>query len=159
MDFTSIEFYTIAFCVAMVIVGFFLGQKRIKPASSRINSFELHKDEGDGSNDASSQCTLKFVANDDGTVTIERTGLQLVDGETVNLIATIIDDKLTIEEKKGKASGLGGREETYSGSVNIDYIPSGSKMYIRYDSSVTGQWCKFSFKNIARNHVEHELRY
>ena len=85
--------------------------------------------------------------------------MQLVDGETVNLIATIIDDKLTIEEKKGKVSGLGGREEAYTGRVTLDFIPSGSKMYVRYDSSVTGQWCKFAFKNVARNHVEHELRY
>ena len=43
MDFTSIEFYTIAFCVAMVLVGFFLKQKRINPASSTINSLELEK--------------------------------------------------------------------------------------------------------------------
>ena len=159
MDFTSIEFYTIAFCVAMAIVGFFLRQKRIKPATSRINSMELAKQESAGGNEATSQCLLKLVANDDGTVTIERTGLQLVDGETVNLIATIIDDKLTIEEKKGKVSGLGGREEAYTGRVTLDFIPSGSKMYVRYDSSVTGQWCKFAFKNFPRNIATHELRY
>ncbi len=154
MDFTSIEFYTIAFCIAMGIVGFFLGQKKIKPATSRINALELQKQD-----EASTSSIIKLTANDDGTVTIERTGFLLVDGETVNLIATIVDDKLIIEEKKGKASALGGCEESYSGSVTVDYFPVGNKVYVRYDSSVTGQWSKFSFKNSARNKVEHEMRY
>lgn len=154
MDFTSIEFYTIAFCVAMGLVGFFLGQKRIKPATSRINALELEKQDN-----AATSNTIKLTANDDGTVTIERTGFNLVDGETVNLIATIADDKLTIEEKKGKASALGGREESYTGRVTVDYFPVDNKVYVRYDSSVTGQWSKFSFKNRARNSVEHEMRY
>ena len=157
MDFTSIEFYTIAFCVAMGLVGFFLTQKRIKPATSRINALEIEPVDED--NDTSSPGTLKLSGNTDGTVTIERTGLRLVDGETVNLIATIVDDKLTIEEKKGKASALGGKEGTYCGRVNVDYIPSDGKYYVRYDSSVTGQWCKFSFKNTPRNFVEREMRY
>ena len=157
MEFNSIEFYTIAFTVAMVLVGFFLTQKKIKPATSRLNSFELSKCEESDSDTAEGK--LKFTACDDGRVMIERTGLQLVDGETVNLIATIIDDKLTIEEKKGKASALGGREESYTGSLTVDYIPADGKVYVRYDSSVTGQWCKFSFRNRPGNIVEHEMRY
>lgn len=158
MDFTSIEFYTIAFCVAMAVVGFFLTQKRIKPAASYINVYETEPIE-DPDFDVATQSQLKFIANGDGTVTIERKGLQLVDGETVNIIATIIDDKLTIEEKKGKASTLGGKDNYYTGRVTVDFIPANARIYLRYDSSVTGQWCKFSFKNIPRNHVEHELRY
>ena len=158
MDFTSIEFYTIAFCVAMGLVGFFLTQKRVKPAASFINVYETEPIE-DQSFDVATQSQLKFIANDDGTVTIERKGLQLVEGETVNIITTIIDDKLTIEEKKGKASTLGGKDNYYTGRVTVDFIPANARIYIRYDSSVTGQWCKFSFKNLPRNHVEHELRY
>lgn len=157
MDFTSIEFYTIAFCVAMGLVGFFLTQKRIKPAISRINALEIEPETED--DDSTSHGTLRFSTNDNGTVTIERTGMRLVDGETVNLIATIVDDKLTIEEKKGKASSLGGRDRSYRGHVDVDYIPADGKYYVRYDSSVTGQWCKFSFKNTPRNFVEREMRY
>lgn len=156
MDFTSIEFYTIAFCLAMVFVGFFLRQKMIKPATSCINAFEL---EPENDSDETATGTLKFTGNDNGTVTIERTGLRLVDGETVNIIATIVDDKLSIEEKKGKASALGGRESCFSGRVVVDFIPADSKLYVRYDSSVTGQWCKLSFKNSPRNFVEREMRY
>ncbi len=155
MEFTSIEFYAIAFCVAMGLVGFFLSQKRIKPAVSRIQSLELDKlDTG-----ADGMGTIKLTAHTDGTVTIVRTGLNLVDGETVNLIATIIDDKLTIEEKKGKASALGGREEPYAGHATVDFFLVDNKMWVRYESSVTGQWAKFSFKNIAGNVVEHEMHY
>ena len=157
MDFTSIEFYTIAFCVAMGLVGFFLTQKRIKPAISRINALEIEPETED--DDSTSPGTLRFSANDNGTVTIERTGMRLVDGETVNLIATIVDDKLTIEEKKGKASSLGGRDRSYRGHVDVDYIPADGKYYVRYDSSVTGQWCKLSFKYTPGNFVEREMRY
>ena len=133
MDFTSIEFYTIAFCVAMGLVGFFLTQKRIKPAISRINALEIEP--GTEDDDSTSPGTLRFSANDNGTVTIERTG------------------------KKGKASSLGGRDRSYRGHVDVDYIPADGKYYVRYDSSVTGQWCKFSFKNTPRNFVEREMRY
>lgn len=159
MDFTSIEFYTIAFCVAMVLVGFFLKQKRINPASSTINSLELEKLDDEPLTESDSASLIKLKANDDGTVTLERTGFQLVDGETINLITTLVDDKLTIEEKKGKVSALGGKEGQYSGHVTLNCFPVQSKVYIRYDSSVTGQWCKFSFKNTPRNKAEHELRY
>lgn len=157
MDFTSVEFYTIAFCVAMGLVGFFLGQKRVKPATSRIQALDLDKVESNDTDQA--QGLIKLTANQSGTVTIERTGLQLVDGETVNLIVTIIDDKLSIEEKKGKASALGGREESYNGHAEVDFFPVNNKMYVRYESSVTGQWCKFSFKNVTGNSVEREMRY
>lgn len=156
MDFTSIEFYTIAFCVAMGLVGFFLGQKKTKPATSRVQALDLEKDPSEV---AAAQGTIKLTAHDSGNVTIERTGLQLVDGETVNLLVTIIDDKISIEEKKGKASALGGREESFTGRVDVDFFPVNNKMYVRYESSVTGQWCNFAFKNTPRNHVTREMRY
>lgn len=159
MDFTSIEFYTIAFCVAIGVLCFFLGQKRTKPASSYIHSLDLKKDDEAESTPDNSSGLLKLTADDEGLVTIERTGLQLVEGETVNLIATVIDDKLTIEEKKGKASALGGKEESFSGSVTVDYFLPNNKLYVRYDSSVSGQWCKFAFTNFPGNTAEHVMRY
>lgn len=160
MDFTSIEFYTIAFVVAMVLVGFFLSQRRINPASSFINTFDLEP-AGDASaaTDAPLEGSLTLTAGDDGSVTIERTGLRLVEGETANLVATIIDDKVTIEEKKGKVSALGGKETYYKGKVKVNYFLPNNKVYVRYDSTVTGQWCKFAFKNFPGNIATHELRY
>ena len=103
----------------MVLVGFFLSQRRINPASSFINTFDLEP-AGDASatTDAPLEGFLTLTAGDDGSVTIERTGLRLVEGETANLVATIIDDKVTIEEKKGKVSALGGKETYYNMNMN-----------------------------------------
>jgi hypothetical protein len=72
----------------MAFVGLFVKQKKIAPAKSVISSLDLVP--------APSQQTgtslLRLQANDDGSVKIEREGLLLCDGETVNLIATIVDD-------------------------------------------------------------------
>ena len=152
MDFTSIEFYTIAFFVAMGLVGFFMGQKKTKPASSHIDALNI-----DIAVDESQQGTVKLVACNDGKVRIERKGLILNEGESINLIGTIIDDKITIEEKKGQVVPTG-KESLYQGEVTVDYFPPG-KVYVRYESSATGQWCKLAFDNHNRNYVEKEMRY
>ena len=158
MDFTSIEFYTIAFVVAMTLVGFFLRQKRINPATSHIDTFVLEPQPG-GDDDAANISAVRFTSGSNGIINVERTGLRLVEGETVNLIATIIDDKVTIEEKKGKVSALGGAESFYTGRVTLNYIPVDAKVYVRYESSVTGQWAKFSYKNREGIKAVHEFHY
>ena len=156
MDFTSIEFYTIAFVVAMALVGFFMNYKRTAPASTHLAALELEPVQDDVS---ATESIIKLDAHDDGSVTLERKGLLLVDGETVNLVATVIDDKITIAEKKGKASAVGGKESLYNGHATLAFFPSGIKVYIRYESSVAGQWSKFSFVNKSGNRVVKELRY
>ena len=129
----------------------------MKPATSYITALDIEPQDEDSTDKTSS--IIKLSSKEDGTVTINRMGVHLVEGETINIIATLIDDKLTIEEKKGKASALGGRESLFSGHVDVDFFPQGKKVYVRYDSSVTGQWCKFSFKNTPRNFIEREMRY
>jgi hypothetical protein len=89
MDFTSVEFYTIAFCVAMGLVGFFLGQKSVKPATSYITAFDIEPQDEDSTDKTSS--IIKLSSNEDGTVTINRLGVHLVEGETINIIATLIN--------------------------------------------------------------------
>ncbi len=156
MDYTSIEFYTIAFVVAMALVGFFMSYKRTEPASTHLAALDLEPVQGD---ESSPESIVKLDAHDDGSVTLERKGMLLVDGETVNIVATVIDDKITIAEKKGKASALGGRESLYDGHAVMKFFPQGGKVYLRYESSVAGQWCKFSFVNKPGNRVVRELRY
>ena len=155
MDFTSIEFYTIAFFLAMVFVGFFVRQKKTAPATSVISSLNLAP--APPQHEATSK--LRLHAHADGSVTIEREGLLLCDGETVNLIATIIDDKITIEEKKGKISAFGGKESAYNGHVDVTFFLENNKSYLRYESSVAGQWCKLAFNNYPGNMVEKDLSY
>lgn len=155
MDFTSVEFYTVAFFVAMVLVGFFVSHKKTAPASSVISALDLEPAPS-LENDTS---RLRLMAHDDGSVTIVREGLLLSDGETVNLIVTIIDDKITIQEKKGKVSAFGGKESVYNGHVDVTFFPENNKSYLRYESSVAGQWCKLAFVNSPGNKVEKDLSY
>lgn len=155
MDFTSIEFYTIAFFLAMAFVGLFVKQKKIAPAKSVISSLDLVP----APSQQSSISLLRLQANDDSSVTIEREGLLLCDGETVNLIATIVDDKITIQEKKGKISAFGGKESVYNGHVDVTFFLENNKNYLRYESSVAGQWCKLTFLNSPGNMIEKDLSY
>ncbi len=139
----------------MALVGFFVRQKKTTPAASVISSLDLvpAPQHGEG------KSVLRLVAHGDGKVTIEREGLLLCDGETVNLIATIIDDKITIQEKKGKISAFGGRESFYNGHVDVTFFLENNKNYLRYESSVAGQWCKLAFLNSPGNKVEKDLSY
>jgi len=159
MDFTSVEFYTIAFFVAMALLGFFLKQKRVTPASTHISAMELERGEEAKTVADAPADSVSLTSCDNGNVLIERSGLVLVDGETVNLVITVIDDKVTIVEKKGKASALGGHEYYFTGSAKISCLPRDNKVYIRYESSVTGQWCKSSFVNKTGRRQKWELKY
>ena len=139
----------------MALVGFFVKQKSTKPATSVICSLDLvpAPQQPDGA------CRLRLRAHDDGSVTIEREGLLLCDGETVNLIATVIDDKITIQEKKGKVSAFGGKESLYNGHAVVTFFLENNKNYLRYESSVSGRWCKLAFINSPGNKVEKDLSY
>lgn len=139
----------------MALVGLFVKQKKNEPATSALCSLDL--DPAPLQQPATS--LLRLTANDNGTVTIEREGLPLCDGETVNLIATIIDDKITIQEKKGKISAFGGKESVYNGHTDVTFFLENNKNYLRYESSVAGQWCKVAFVNSPGNKVEKDLSY
>ena len=140
----------------MVLVGFFVSQKKTQEATSHIHGFDLEPDER---GDDETPGWVKLTGNDDGTVTLERGSLRLREGETCNLVATVIDDKITIQEKRGKTVGGAAPERTYTGRVTVKFVPAGSKVYVRYDSAVTGQWCKFSFTNSPRRMTREQLRY
>ncbi len=155
MDFTSVEFYTIAFFIAIALVGFFMKQKKTAPATSVISSLNLVP----APSGPAGISRLRLAAHDDGSVTIEREGLLLCEGETVNLIATVIDDKITIQEKKGMTSAFGGKESVYNGHIDVTFFLENNKNYLRYESSVAGQWCKLSFVNSPGNKVEKDLSY
>ncbi len=138
----------------MALVGFFVKQKATTPAASVLSSLNLvAAPQHDGAS------RLRLLAHDDGSVTIEREGLILSEGETVNLITTIIDDKITIQEKKGKISVFGGKEGVYNGHVDVTFFLENNKNYLRYESSVAGQWCKLAFNNYPGNMVEKDLSY
>jgi hypothetical protein len=41
----------------------------------------------------------------------------------------------------------------------VTFFLENNKNYLRYESSVAGQWCKLAFNNYAGNIVEKELSY
>ena len=88
MEINSIEFYVLALFVAFALIGLIFGRIDRSPARTHIEAMTLSEEQPD----ADHQVT--FVTNADGTVTITQQGLELKPGDTVNLIATIIDDKV-----------------------------------------------------------------
>ena len=102
MDITSVEFFTLAFVVAMAIVAMMIGRRERGIPSTHILQLITEPDSG-ATADAEDCVLLERLEN--GRVRIRRTGLTLVPDETVNLVFTIRDEQCTIVEKKASRSG------------------------------------------------------
>ena len=139
MDIHSIEFYVLALFVAFALIGLLFGHTDRSPARTYIEAMTLSEDE----KDVPHQVT--FTSQPDGYVTITHRGLELEDGDTLNLVATIIDDKVKLTLKRGVESRAG-NPHPVKASVNVKYFPN-ERIHIRYDSEFTGEWCVFAFTN------------
>ena len=139
VEVNSTEFYVMALTVAMALVALLFGQRKRGAATTEVVAFTLNDcvthDDG----------LVVMQAMDDHSVLVLRNGMPVCDGDTVNLVVTAIDDKLTIIEKKGidTRSGL---ETRADGTAMISYLPAGL-FHVRYESELTGQWALFSFSN------------
>ena len=150
MDVHSIEFYVLAMFVAFALIGLIFGRYDSSPAQTYIESLNL----SDASTDAPHQVT--FASGDDGTVTITHQGLELKPGDTVNLIATIIDDKIKLVAKRGVDTRMGD-PIPMQGQVKVKFLPA-ERIHIRYESELTGEWCTGSFVNREGSSRAYELR-
>ena len=139
MEINSIEFYVLALFVAFALIGLIFGRIDRSPARTHIEAMTLSEEQPD----AEHQVT--FVTNNDGTVTITQQGLELKPGDTVNLIATIIDDKVKLVSKRGVDSRQGD-PVAMSASATVKFLPN-DRIHIRYESEITGEWCVCSFVN------------
>ena len=92
MDITSVEFFTLAFVVAMALVALLAGQREKKTPSTHIVQLVTTP----GSDDSDDTVSLERV--DGGRVRLRRAGLLLGPDETINLVFTISGDKCTIVE-------------------------------------------------------------
>lgn len=137
MDFTSPEFYTIAFVVAMALVALLMGKVEKKPASTHIVQLGTVPDENEDCEDA---VTLELAEG--GRVRIGRTGLSIGAEETVNLVFTIRDGECTIVEKKG-VKRRGSRVEPVKGMVEVKCLRP-IKYKMRYESQITSAWASFT---------------
>ena len=101
---------------------------------------------------------LRLTALEGDKVRIERAGLWLQDGETVNLVATITGSRITVVEKKGLTSVVRGNEKRYIGSAVVSFLPP-RRFTLRYESQVTGQWTRLKFTNVPGKSNTTKLSY
>jgi len=140
MDVGSIEFYTVAFIVAMALVGYFMSRGEKPHASTRVVQLET---------------APALVENDEdilhvqwsqreGTMVLSRCGLRLGEGETANLVVTVAGDRCTIVEKKGRGMRRVSRHAV-TGTVTVpwDVDPTVERLHVRYDSQLTSRWAAF----------------
>ena len=92
--FHSIEFYTLALLVAFALLALIFGQKDKSPASTYIKALALQDGNGEDS-------MLELLSHDNGDLELRRTGMQLRQDDTVNLVVTLGDGELRVVEKKG----------------------------------------------------------
>jgi hypothetical protein len=148
--FHSIEFYTLALLVAFALLALIFGQKDQSPASTYIKAMDLQDGDGDES-------TLEMLSHENGNLELHRTGMQLRQDDTVNLVVTMGDGKMRLVEKKGLI-GPAGTELSKSGSVLLDFVREG-RYEMRYESDVTGQWRMFSYTHRPGNSKKIALKY
>ncbi|MGN1245462.1 MAG: hypothetical protein ACI4UN_02405 [Muribaculaceae bacterium] len=132
--FTSVEFYTIAVTVAILIVGFIFNPSRRSPAMTYIYAASV-----DFSNDiAADGKSIEIESLDDFTLLIRRRGAPLPEGSTAYVNADIVDDKLTLTEKH-TINNPTAPLSCYDISVRIDCIKA-TRYHLRYEVPDSGLW-------------------
>lgn len=150
IDIHSVEFYVIAFVVAMALVTLLIGQRSRGKATTNIDQLNLTP----STTDEAGQLTI--TSEDTDRVTIGRTGLPLFEGDTVILVSTVIDDKWHIEEKR--ATKGRGPNVAMDGAVEVSFLRP-ERYHVRYDSEITGQWCTFKHTHHPGNTSRAQLKY
>lgn len=151
MDVTSVEFYTLAFVVAMALVALLIGKRDKGTPSTHIVQLLTTPDSED------SEDMLLLEREPGGRVRLCRTGLYLGPEETVNLVFTISDDHCSIVEKKGiKRRGSIG--EPVSGEVTVKCLRP-IKYHMRFDSQVTSTWATFTYDATSEQAKEVKLSF
>lgn len=151
MDFNSVEFYTLAFVVAMALVALLMGRIEKSPPSTYIVQLGTIPDDDDSAD------VVRMQVSDNGRVMIFRAGLSLAPDETINLVFTIRGDECTIVEKKG-VKRRGSTGVPVKGQVMVKFLKP-IKYKIRYESQLTSSWASFTFDASAHDQKEVYLKY
>ncbi len=151
MDFfTSTEFCIILLFVAFTIVGMIFSPKTKGRASTNIVPaivVPTHEAEV-------AEIEMHAMAN--GNVKLIHNNFMVRDGETVNIVATMIGDSIRLVEKKGLSAA--NAELRCKAEAVLMFVGRG-KYAFRYESEVSGQWCTFEFANVNGNVKKIKLRY
>lgn len=152
MDINSVEFYALALLVAMALLGLLFGDKPHTPAVTGIAQF---KPTGPCADPDSA--TVALAALPGGNVELLRQGLPLAQGATAFVVATVVDDKMTVVEKQGIHSVA--EPQPQHAVATLDCLPPGRRLHVRYESELTGQWCTFTFTNAQGRTATAQLKY
>ncbi len=152
MDINSVEFYTIAFVVAMALIALLMGRSDKRPPSTYIIQLETVDAEADADD------KVRFETTGDGRVHIRRTGLNLNPEETINLVFNIRDEECHIVEKKG-IKRRGANSVPVMGEATVKWLRQGRKYRIRYESQVMSTWARFTFAPSSSQPVEAKLNF
>ena len=132
--FTSVEFYTIAVTMAVLIVGFIFTPSHREPAMTYIYAAKVDASpvlDADGK-------AIEIAVADDFALHVRRRCAPLPEGTTAYVNVDIVDDKLTITEKhtvENHAAPL----IAYDLSVRIDCLKA-SRYHLRYEVPDSGLW-------------------
>lgn len=147
----STEFFVLALTVAMAVIALMCGQRHPGEATTCIVAMMLNESV------TTDDHLVVLKTLDDGELLILRNGLPLFDGDTVNIVATAVGNKLSIVEKRGLGSSSG-LEKKFDGTAGLEKLPT-RFYHVRYDSEITGEWALFSFSNRSGNTVSTHLKY
>ena len=151
MDINSVEFYTIAFVVAMALIAFLMGRSEKHPPSTYITQLITTAVDDEEDEDA-----VQMEVVDGGRVRISRSGLLLGPDETINLVFTISDEQCHIVEKKG-LKRRGTCQIPVAGEVIVKWLSPGRKYRIRYESQVMSTWARFTLDTSSTSPVRANL--
>lgn len=142
MDITSVEFYTLAFVVAMALIALLMGRTEKNPPSTYIVQLLTN----DTDVDAEAEDTVSLQPTDTSSaVLLKRTGISIVPGDTVNLVINVQEDNCTIVEKKGrKSKSKGIMGDPVTGETVLKCLRPGIKYRMRYESQLNSTWATFT---------------
>lgn len=132
--FTSVEFYTIAITVAILIVGFIFNPSRRSPAMTYLFAASI---EPSTAYDADGK-TIEIESLDDFTLLIRRRCAPLPEETTGYMNVEIVDDKVTITEKH-TVQNPSAPLEGYDISVRLDCLKA-TRYNLRYEVPDSGLW-------------------
>lgn len=150
IDIHSVEFYVIAFVVAMALITLLMGQRHHGEATTNIDTYILiaAQDTPEG--------TLAITSEDVDQIIVTRTGIPIMDGDSIIVVSTIIDDKWQMIEKRAVKGN--GEHTTADGMIEASFLRPG-RYHVRYDSEITGQWCTFTHTHRPGNSSKATLKY
>ncbi|MBQ6167600.1 MAG: hypothetical protein IJK41_09285 [Muribaculaceae bacterium] len=155
MDITSVEFYTLAFVVAMALVALLMGRREKNPPSTYIVQLATSPAEDDAAED-----TVLLQPTESGNaILLKRTGINIGPEDTVNLVINVQEDSCSIVEKKGRKSRKGVIGDPVTGEAVLKCLRPGCKYRMRYESQLNSTWATFSLDPSSPEPREVKLRF